>query len=62
MSDLQLFRLDHGVARELPGTALALERPLQVLIENNMNVLFGVHFVASEHSPAARNTVDGSTH
>ena len=28
----------------------ALEKPLQTLIERNMDALFGVRFVASEHS------------
>jgi hypothetical protein len=30
----------------------ALERPLQTLIERNMEALFGVRLVASEHSSA----------
>jgi hypothetical protein len=34
MGDLKLFRIDKGTAVELPGAALALERPLQVLIES----------------------------
>ena len=50
MSDLKLFRIENGTAVELPGAALALEKPLQVLIEHNMEVLFGVRFIASEHS------------
>jgi predicted transport protein len=55
MSDLKLFRIDDGRAVELLGTALALEKPLQVLIENNMEVLFGVWFVASEHSTGKKH-------
>ena len=50
MGDLKLFRVENGTAVELLGTALALEKPLQVLIENNTEVLFGVRLVASEHS------------
>jgi predicted transport protein len=55
MSDLKLFRIDGGAAVELLGTALALEKPLQVLIERNMDVLFGVRFIASEHSTGKKH-------
>lgn len=55
MSDLKLFRIGNGTAVELLGTALALEKPLQVLIENNMDVLFGVRFIASEHSTGKKH-------
>jgi predicted transport protein len=55
MSDLKLFRIDNGAAVELQGTAVALEKPLQVLIERNMEVLFGVRFVASEHSTGKKH-------
>ncbi len=50
MGDLKLFRIGNGAAVELQGMALALEKPLQTLIERNMDALFGVRFVASEHS------------
>ncbi|MGH7642196.1 MAG: hypothetical protein ACRENX_04150 [Candidatus Dormibacteria bacterium] len=50
MADLKLFRIDQGVAEELLGRALGLERPLQNLIERNMEALFGVRLVATEHS------------
>jgi predicted transport protein len=55
MSDLKLFRIDGGKAVELLGAALAVEKPLQVLIESNMEVLFGVRFVASEHSTGKKH-------
>jgi predicted transport protein len=55
MGDLKLFRIENGTAVELQGTALALERPLQVLIERNMEALFGVRFVASEHSTGKKH-------
>jgi predicted TIM-barrel fold metal-dependent hydrolase len=55
MGDLKLFRIDNGAAIELQGTALALEKPLQALIERNMEVLFGVRFVASEHSTGKKH-------
>jgi predicted transport protein len=55
MGDLKLFRIEDGVAVELLGTAVALEKPLQVLIERNMEVLFGVWLVASEHSTGKKH-------
>jgi predicted transport protein len=55
MSDLKLFRIENGTAVELHGAALALERPLQVLIERNMEALFGVRFIASEHSTGKKH-------
>jgi predicted transport protein len=56
MGDLKLFQIGNdGSAVELQGAALALERPLQVLIERNMEVLFGVHLVASEHSTGKKH-------
>lgn len=55
MSDLKLFRIAGGTAVELQGAALALERPLQTLIERNMEVFFGVRFVASEHSTGKKH-------
>jgi hypothetical protein len=55
MGDLKLFQIGGGVAVELKGAALALERPLQVLMERNMEILFGVRFVASEHSTGKKH-------
>ena len=50
MSDINLFRIQAGKATELPGKASDLEKPLQNLIEQNLEVLLGVRFLASEHS------------
>ena len=50
MSDLKLFRLTGGQAVQLPSSPVALERSLQHLIEHNMEVLFGVRFLATEYS------------
>lgn len=48
MSDIKLFRTtDHGV-HEIEGSAVLLERSLQVLIERNMEAFLGVRFLASE--------------
>ncbi|MFA6063622.1 MAG: DUF5655 domain-containing protein [Gallionella sp.] len=50
MSDIKLFRLTQGQATELQGDASDLERPLQMLIENNLGSLLGIRFLATEYS------------
>ncbi|MBF0678786.1 MAG: DUF91 domain-containing protein [Devosia sp.] len=48
MSDIKLFRTDSTSVTELRGSAVALERSLQTLIERNMEAFLGVRFLASE--------------
>ncbi|WP_062786677.1 DUF5655 domain-containing protein [Aquitalea pelogenes] len=48
MADLRLFQ--YAQATELPGTASDLEKPLQTLIERNLDTLLGIRFVASEYT------------
>ncbi len=55
MTDIKLFKLDRGKARELPGEAVALERSLQTLIEQNLDALLGVRFLSSEYSTGAKH-------
>ena len=55
LSDLKLFRIDGKQATEVPGTSMALEKPLQALIETNMEALFGVRFIASEYSTGKKH-------
>lgn len=50
MSDIKLFRLVAGQATELQGSASDLEKPLQTLIEANLQHLLNIRFIASEHS------------
>lgn len=50
MSDIQLFRLNGGIATELAGHAAPLEKALQRLIESQMETLLGVRFLASEYA------------
>lgn len=50
MSDIQLFRLENGKASRLKGQASDLEKPLQTLIENNLDALLGIRFLVSEYS------------
>lgn len=50
MSDIRLFRLTAGKAAELQGDASDLEKPLQTLIEANLDALLGIRFLATEYS------------
>jgi len=50
MSDIKLFRLAGGSASEIKGSASDLEKPLQSLIENNLQALLGIRLLASEYS------------
>ncbi|MDW5417179.1 endonuclease NucS [Iodobacter sp. CM08] len=50
MSDIQLFQLSQHKALPLKGHASDLEKPLQTLIERNLEVLLGVRFIASEYA------------
>lgn len=50
MSDLKLFRVTDGSAVELSSSAAALEKDLQRLVEANLQTIFGVEFLSSEHS------------
>lgn len=55
MSDLKLFRIAPQGATELQGSAVALEKSLQTLIERNLEPLLGVRFLASEHVTGPRH-------
>ena len=55
MSDLKLFRIDGGQASEIAGVAMALEKPLQMLIERNMEAFFGVRLIASEYGTGKKH-------
>ena len=48
MSDIKLFRTTSSSVIELRGSAVALEKSLQLLIERNMDAFLGVRFLASE--------------
>jgi type I restriction enzyme M protein len=50
MSDIKLFRIATGTAKEIQGTASYLEKPLQGLIEANLVPLLGIRLVATEYS------------
>lgn len=50
MADLRLFHLKASQVTELSGTSSDLEKPLQTLIERNLETLLGIRFVASEYT------------
>jgi len=50
MSEINLFQLAEGKARELQHKNSGLEKSLQTLIENNLEILLSIHFLASEYS------------
>ncbi|MBO0144208.1 DUF91 domain-containing protein [Agrobacterium sp. Ap1] len=50
MSDIKLFQFEANRVTELPGTAVQVERSLQLMFEANLEALLGVRFLASEHS------------
>lgn len=49
MSDLKLFQIGDDDVREIPGTSVAIEKSLQDLIEQNLEALLSIRFLASEY-------------
>ena len=49
MSELKLFEIDNEVKERLSSEVL-LEKELQILIEKNMEMFFGVRFLRSEYA------------
>lgn len=49
MSEVKLYRLLEGKATELEGSASDLEKPLQKLIEANLEQMLGIRFLATEY-------------
>jgi predicted transport protein len=56
MRDAKLFRIGQDSVEALPSSSVALEKSLQTLIEQHLETLLGVRFVATEH---ATGTVHG---
>ena len=48
MADTKLFNIK-GAVKEYQSGTVTLEKELQTVIENNMNIFFGVTFLASEY-------------
>jgi predicted transport protein len=49
MSEINLYKLQGGQTLELKSSSFDLEKRLQTLIENNLEQLLGVRFLASEY-------------
>lgn len=49
MSNVRLFQIDGDKAIEIQGAASCLEKPLQNLIEANLEPLLGIRFLATEY-------------
>ena len=58
MSDIKLFRLIGGTATELQGSASDLEKPLQTLIEANLQPLLNIRFIATEPLELSHDKVE----
>ncbi|MGO6755904.1 DUF91 domain-containing protein (plasmid) [Rhizobium ruizarguesonis] len=50
MSDIKLFHFGGTQVSELPGSAMQVEKSLQILFEANLEALLGIRFLATEHS------------
>ena len=50
MSDLKLFKLNNDKVEELTAVSFTLEKPLQTLVEHNLEEIFGIKFLATEYS------------
>jgi predicted transport protein len=55
MSDIKLFRMTSPQAEEISGTAVALEKSLQSQMEQNLETLVGIRFLASEYSTGPKH-------
>lgn len=49
MSDIKLFKTN-GEVKQLNASEILLEKELQILIEKNMQIFFGVRFLKSEYA------------
>lgn len=58
MSDIKLFRFDHGRVSELAGKTETIEKSVQNLFERNLEPLLGVRFLASEFSTTHGGRID----
>ena len=55
MTDIKLFGLKSGVASEILGTAVALEKSLQQQMEQNLETLLGVRLLGSEYATGPKH-------
>tara|TARA_R100001143_G_C3361001_1_gene135700 strand:- start:6395 stop:7303 length:909 start_codon:yes stop_codon:yes gene_type:complete len=55
MSDIKLFQIHSDYVTELTGSAVKIEKSLQVQIEKNLDTYIGVRFLATEYSTGANH-------
>lgn len=55
MSDIKLFSIKSKNVFEIQGSATALEKSLQDLIERNLDTMLGIRFLESEHSTGKKH-------
>ena len=55
MADIRLFRLSKDKTKEIAVKRVPLEKEVQNLIEKNLLVFFGIHFLASEYSTGEKH-------
>ena len=58
MSEIRLFTITAGKAKEIESAPFKLEREIQNLFESNLEALLGVRFVASEYSTSDGGRID----
>ena len=55
MTDIKLFSLRDGNAKEIPGSASPLEKSLQELIERNLGPMLGLRLLGSEYATGPKH-------
>jgi predicted transport protein len=55
MTDLKLFQLNDNKVSELQATSFEKEKTLQNLVENNLDDLFAINFLATEYSTGKKH-------
>ena len=55
MTDIKLYALDEGSAREIAGSEAPLEKSLQNLMERNLEPMLGIRILGSEYSTGQKH-------
>jgi len=50
MSDVKIFKIQGGIVNEIEGKSVVLEKSLQNLIEQNLEEILGIRFLATEYT------------
>ncbi len=49
MADIKLFKMENNSVKELQGRTVAIEKSLQILLENHLEEFLGVRYLATEY-------------